>query len=64
MNKNPKVQNQTRVFALLRACLHRNLTGVSIAEVFLYVPGCIQGVYTVTYSLSGKENKHISQKTS
>lgn len=60
MAKNPKVQNQTRAFALLRACLHRKLTAVSTVEVFLCVPGCIQGVYTVIYSLSGKENKHIS----
>lgn len=60
MNKNPKVQNQTRGFALSRACLHRNLTGVKTVEVFLCVPGCTQRVHSVIYSLFGKENKHIS----
>lgn len=61
MNKKPKVQNQTRVFALLRACLHRNLTGVvSTVDVFLCVPSCIQGAYAAMYSLFGKENQHNS----
>lgn len=55
MNKNPKVQTQTRFFALLRVCLHRNHTDASTIEVFVYL-----GVYSVIYSLFGKENKHIS----